>query len=220
MKKVFLLVVAFTTVVSAIKAQDTTSHKKVKTEYKSKIGLKAGYNISYARGSQSGFSPSNQNGFMVAGFLNAGNKSIIGYRTEIVFSRQGYTYDDAGTNTGIMNDYIYLPQLTTINITKYLQLQAGAQIGYLINSQKSSNGKNADSSLLSFMNRVDYGFAAGIEIYPFKGLIIGGRYNLGLGKMYKQYEQPPGTSPFQLPFDPAATNLKNGSVQFFIGYQF
>jgi hypothetical protein len=32
--------------------------------------------------------------------------------------------------------------------------------------------------MLSFMNRIDYGFAAGFEIYPFKGLIAGARYNL------------------------------------------
>jgi hypothetical protein len=158
---------------------------------------------------------------MVAGFFGLEGKSIIGYRSEIVFSRQGYTYDDAGSNTEIMNDYIYLPHFMTVNLTKYLQLQAGMQVGYLLNSKKSGADKSGDSSLLSFMNRVDYGFAAGIEIYPFKGFILGARYNHGLGNMYKETSvTATNPSPFPLPFDPATTDLKNAGVQIFIGYKF
>jgi hypothetical protein len=37
------------------------------------------------------------------------------------------------------------------------------QIGYC-SIQKSSADKSSDTSLLSLMNRIDYGFAAGIEI--------------------------------------------------------
>src|SRR6185369_1051371 len=97
------------------------------------------------------------------------------------------------------------------------QIQAGAQIGVLLNAQKTSGGK--DSSITSLMNRFDYGFAAGVEVCPFKGLIIGTRYNLGLGKMYKEYDQTQ-TTPYPLPFDPSTTNLKNGILQLFIGYRF
>jgi hypothetical protein len=218
MKKISMTTVVLVLFASAMFAQDTSWQKKMKSSYAAKFGLKAGYNISYVNGTSSGFDPGNNNGFMIAGFYGSAGKSVIGYRSEIVFSRQGYTYADAGTNTDMMNDYIYLPQLTTVNITKYLQLQAGMQIGYLLNSKKTSDGKGADSSLLGFMNRVDYGFSAGIEIYPFKGLIIGGRYNLGLGKMYKTDQVP--STPLPLPFDPATTDLKNASIQIFVGYRF
>jgi len=140
----------------------------------------------------------------------------MGYRTEVVFSRQGYNYDDGGKNTDVMNDYIYLPQLTTYTIGKVFQLQLGAQIGFLLNATKSTGSK--DSSITSLMNRVDYGFAGGAEIYPFKGLLIGGRYNLGLGKMYKQaYESP---NPYPLPFNPETTDFKNGVVQLYVGWRF
>lgn len=141
----------------------------------------------------------------------------MGYRSEIVFSRQGYSFDDA-KNTSVLNDYVYLPQLTTYNIGKAVQLQLGAQIGFLLNS-KMSGAK--DSSVTGLMNRIDYGFAGGLEIRPFKGLMIGGRYNLGLGKLYKKYEQPATTPmPFPLPFDPDKTNLKNGLIQLYLGYEF
>jgi hypothetical protein len=115
-----------------------------------------------------------------------------------------------------MNDYIYLPQLTTFTIAGKVQLQAGAQIGFLLNSKKQTGSK--DSSITDLMNRIDYGFAGGAEIYPFKGLLIGARYNLGLGKLFKQTYTAP--SPYPLPFNPATTDFKNGLVQLFIGYRF
>jgi hypothetical protein len=216
-----LLLLATLIVVSAIQAQNVSTNEQSKKGDKPKIGLKVGYNISYANGVNAGFTPGKNNGFMIAGFYGLSGKSIIGYRSEIVFSRQGYTYADAGSNTEVMNDYIYLPHFMTVNVTKYLQLQAGMQIGYLLNAKKSGAEKSSDSSMMDFMNRVDYGFAGGIEITPFKGFIVGARYNHGLGKMYKQQEMSAANpSPFPLPFDPATTNLKNAGFQIFIGYKF
>jgi hypothetical protein len=58
----------------------------------------------------------------------------------------------------------------------------------------------------------------GVEIFPFKGLLVGGRYNLGLGKLYKKMYSSP--SPFPLPFDPEKTDFKNGMVQLYVGYRF
>ena len=109
--------------------------------------------------------------------------------------------------------------MATFGIGKFFQLQAGAQVGVLLNSKLSSGTK--DSTATSFMNRLDYGFAAGVELNPVKGFLIGGRYNLGLGKLYKQSEQSSTTPmPFPLPFNPDKTDMKNGVVQFFIGYRF
>lgn len=212
MRKLFYglaLVVTSTGIVSA--------QEKVSTEYKPKLGLKAGYNWSYVTGEAEGLKKDNKNGFMVGAFYSAPSKGL-GYRSEIVFSRQGYSFDDGGKNTEVQNDYIYLPQLTTFTIAKKLQLQAGAQIGFLLNAKKTQESK--DSSLTSLMNRIDYGFAAGVEIYPFKGLLIGGRYNLGLGKLYKRYEEATTAKPYPLPFNPETTNLKNGLIQLFVGYRF
>ena len=140
----------------------------------------------------------------------------MGYRTEVVFSRQGYSFDNGGTNTDVLHDYIYLPQLTTYTIGNRIQFQLGAQIGYLLNAKKISGEK--DTSITSIMNRFDYGFAGGIEVYPMKKLILGGRYNLGLGKLYKQaYAEP---NPYPLPFNPETTDFKNGVIQFFVGLRF
>ena len=184
-------------------------------EFKPKLGIKAGYNWSYLTGNAQGFKKDNNSGFMIGAFYAPVSKGF-GFRTEIIFSRQGYTFDDGGKNTDIQNDYIYLPQLTTYTIGKVLQLQAGAQIGYLLKARTSTGVK--DSTITGIMNRFDYGFVGGAEIYPFRGLLVGARYNLGLGKLYKQSYQSP--SPFPLPFNPETTDFKNGLVQLFIGYRF
>ncbi len=209
MKKISLLAII---VIAAISVSAQSSK-----ESKSKIGIKAGYNFSNVVGSQSSFDPKHNNGYMVSVAFAPTVKNGFGYRSELVYSKQGYSFDDGGKNTDVMNDYLYMPHLMTYTIAKVVQIQAGAQVGVLLNAKKSSGGK--DSSITDLMNRFDYGFAGGVEVYPFKGLIIGTRYNLGLGKMYKQYEQT-ATTLYPLPFDPSTTNLKNGILQLFIGYRF
>jgi Opacity protein and related surface antigens len=209
MKKISILAIIVTAAIS-VSAQSSK-------ESKSKIGVKAGYNFSNVVGSQSSFDPKHNSGYMVAVAFAAGTKNGLGYRSELVYSKQGYSFDDGGKNTDVMNDYLYMPHLMTYTIAKVVQIQAGAQVGVLLNAKKSSGGK--DSAITDLMNRFDYGFAGGVEVYPFKGLIIGARYNLGLGKMYKQYEQT-STTPYPLPFDPSTTNLKNGILQLFLGYRF
>jgi hypothetical protein len=213
-KLITLIVMLFAAVI--LFAQDNNSNKKIIDEYKPRFGIKAGYNWSYVTASNNGLSRDGKPGFMAAVFFSPASHNGLGYRTELVFSRQGYTFDDGGKNTSVMNDYIYMPHLTTFTIGKVVQVQAGMQIGFLLNSKLSGN---KDSSITGIMNRFDYGFATGIEFYPVKGLIIGGRYNLGLGKLTKQYELATNKPPYPLPFDPNKTNLKNGLLQLFVGYK-
>ena len=185
------------------------------SDFKPKFGIKAGYNWSYITGSAQGFNTDSKSGFMVGAFYSTLSTGM-GYRSEIIFSRQGYTFEDGGRNTDVLNDYIYLPQLTTFTIGTKLQFQLGAQVGFLINEKKSTPSK--DSSISATMNKLDYGFAGGLEIYPVKALIIGARYNLGLGKLYKQdYSSP---NPYPLPFNPETANFKNSILQFFVGFKF
>jgi hypothetical protein len=182
-----------------------------------KFGLKAGYNWSYLTGKKEGFKPDNKTGFMASVFLAPSVKTGFGFRTELVFSRQGYSFNEGGQNTDVLNDYVYLPQLTTFTIANKVQLQAGAQIGYLLKSREKTAQK--DSTITGLMNRFDYGFVGGVEVYPFKGIIVGGRYNLGLGKLHKQFEAT-ATNPYPLPFNPKTTDYKNSLLQFFVGYRF
>lgn len=180
------------------------------------IGLKGGLNFANVS-SASSINSSNRSGFLFGVFLAPSNKGIISSRTELEYSRQGYNFQ-SGTNTGTVNlDYILLPQLMGINITKFVQIQLGAQMALLINAKADSTNTGGSSgpysSIMSYYNKFDYGFAAGAEIHPVAGLLIGARYNISLGKLYKDIESG------QMPSFTAA-DAKNNVVQIFAGWTF
>jgi hypothetical protein len=154
---------------------------------------------------------------MIAGFYSPAGHGVIGYRTEFIFSQQGFSYDADGKKQNVTNNYIYMPHFTTISIGKVVQLQVGGQVGYLINAKSSAGTGEAGESITSYYNRFDYGAAGGLEVYPFKGLILGSRYNVSFGNMFSN-SATGGNSPF--PFDPFNLKGKNTVLQFFAGYKF
>jgi len=192
------------------------------------FGIKAGVNFASVTNA-SDISASNESGFMVGVFLAPPSTGIMGFRTELIYSKQGYNYK-TGTNTGTVNlDYILLPQLMQINITKFVSIQAGFQMAFLINAKADSTptipGGSGNpyaatySSMMDYYNKFDYGVAAGVEVHPFKGLLVGARYNLSLGNLYKDpssYETSGGQPPSFIP----SVDAKNNVVQLFVGWIF
>lgn len=181
------------------------------------IGIKAGLNFSNVSKASS-INSSSRTGFHAGLFLAPSSKGIISSRTELIFSRQGYDYKTS-TNTGSVNlDYILLPQFMSINITKYVSLQFGAQMAVLLNAQVDSSnysGTNGNpyGKIMDFYNRFDYGYAAGIEVHPVKGLLVGGRVNISLGKLYKEAQS--GRIPSF-----SSVDIKNNVFQLFAGWRF
>jgi hypothetical protein len=179
------------------------------------VGIKAGLNFANVTKTSS-INNSSRSGFHAAVFLAPQSKGIIASRTELVFSRQGYNYK-TNTNTGNVNlDYIMIPQLMGINITKYVQIQVGAQMAFLINAKadSSSGSSSSGSGIMDLYNRFDYGFAGGVEIHPVKNLLIGARLNISLGSLYK--EPKAGQQPSFIP----SVDVKNNVLQLFAGWRF
>jgi hypothetical protein len=181
------------------------------------IGLKAGLNFANVTNASS-INASNKSGFHVGLFLAPSSKKIFGYRTELLFSKQGYNFK-TGTNTSSVSlNYLLLPQLTTISITKYFQLQLGMQMAWLLNAKAdsigTSSGDNSYGKIIDYYNRFDYGIAGGVEIHPYKGLLIGGRYTMSLGDLYKQPDLNQASS------DTGNSHFKNNAVQLFVGWRF
>jgi hypothetical protein len=203
---------------------DATMQKQLKEleDRKPKFGIKAGYNIAKINGKAANFSPDAKNGFTAAAFYSAGPRSGLGYRTELVFSRQGFEFTDDGKTATVTNDYVYMPHFTTFGIGKFFQVQVGGQLGYLLKSSKAASSETKSQDITSFANRLDYGAAAGVEIYPVKHLILGGRYNISFGNAYKRMTESSTTmpSPFPLPFNPDEVKGKNAVINFFVGFRF
>lgn len=184
------------------------------------IGLKAGLNFANVTNASS-INTSSRTGFNAGILFGTQSPKIMGFRTELTYSKQGYDYK-SGTNTGTVDlDYIVSSNLTTISITKYFQIQLGAQTAFLINAKadsSSSNGggggtPNPYGKVLDYYNRFDYGFAGGIEVHPVAGLLIGARMNISLGKLYKDAQSG------QVPSF-ADVDLKKNVFQIFTGWRF
>ena len=182
------------------------------------IGLKGGINFANIT-KVSSINSSSNTGYAFGLFMAPKPKGLFGFQSEIDYSRQGYNFD-TNTNSGNVNlEYLLLPQLSTINITKFVQIQLGAQVAFLINAKatESNTGSGNYDKLLNYYNRVDYGLAGGLEIHPFKGLLVGGRYNLSLGNMYKNLQTTaPGTVPSFIP----SVNVKNNVLNLYLGWHF
>jgi len=180
------------------------------------IGIKAGANFANVT-SAAQISPGNRAGFVAGLFLAPNTKGIIGSRTELLFSRQGYNYATGTTSGNVDLNYLVIPQYMTINITRFVQIQLGGQMAFLLNakadSSVASGPKMPYGNVMSYYNKFDYGFGGGIELHPVAGWIIGARCSIGLAKLYSSLQtgQMPSFS---------ASDAKNNVVQVFTGWKF
>lgn len=200
------------TAISAIAGQAALSQKLG-------FGIKGGLNFANVTNAES-INSSTHTGFMAGIFLAPPSSGVIGFRSELMYSRQGFDFE-TNTNTGTVNlDYILLPQLTTINIGKVASLMLGFQMAFLVNAKEKTDdtsGSNPAADIMEYYNRFDYGAAGGIEIFPFKGLLVGARMNISFGKLMKNPESVTPGSPASMVPD---VDLKNNVVQVYLGYRF
>lgn len=172
------------------------------------IGVKAGVNFTNVTNASS-INAGSRTGYMIGGYIAPKAKKLLGFRSEIILSRQGYDYKTS-SNTGNVNlDYLLLPQLITLNFSKLIQLHVGGQAAFLLNANVDSTDSGS-GSLFDYFNRFDYGVVAGAEISPFMGFFIGGRINVSLNDV-----SVGGTRPNFIP----GIDAKNNVVQFYVGWR-
>lgn len=174
------------------------------------LGVKAGLNFANITHA-SDVNGSSRTGYMLGGFIAPRKKKLFGFRSELVLSRQGYDFK-TGTNTGNVNlDYLLLPQLVTINFTRFVQVQLGGQAAILLNARGDSSGTNT-GSLLNYFSRFDYGLVGGIEVTPLKHFFFGARMNISMNSVSTGNQ----SSPWYVP----SVDARNNLVQAYAGWKF
>jgi opacity protein-like surface antigen len=192
------------------------------------LGLKAGLNFTNVT-NVSSVNNQSSSGFNVGIFYTTPYTRVIGSKTELVFSRQGYNYETGSVSGKVNLDYIMLPTYMCINITKYFQIQVGMQFGYLMNATADSTTKipggisGSVSDVTSFYNRFTYSVGGGVEVHPFKGLLVGARLNIGLNNLYKMPDLTTLTAMTNTNTTPSfvpEVNIKSNLLQIYLGWRF
>ncbi|WGK64573.1 porin family protein [Croceiramulus getboli] len=173
-------------------------------------GVKAGLNISSIGGDANfGVDPNTVNGDQEAStssrttvhfgfFAQYTLDEQWAFRPELIYSAQGGTLSYSGvfsgftitTTSDIRLDYLQLPLLGVYTPLNGLQLQAGPQLGLLINAEAETtlagNGdsENSTEDIKDSVNGFDFGVALGAS-YQLQatGFFFDARYSLGLSNI-------------------------------------
>src|SRR5450631_328910 len=127
-------------------SMDSSQQQKQKTQkpehHSIGLGVKAGFNFSNITNA-SMINGSSRTGFHVGLFLAPQSKSILGSRTELIYSRSGYNYKTDTVNGAVNLDYIMLTQMMAFHITKYFDIHLGGYSAYLLSAKEDTTYKAA-----------------------------------------------------------------------------
>jgi hypothetical protein len=179
-----------------------------------KVGVKAGLNLANVTSSPD-LSTNLYAGYFVGGYIAPKQKKVVGYRSELILSRQGYDYKTSSNTGNVDLDYLLLPQLIVLKFTKKFQVQLGGQIAFLLNAAVDSSGGSGNGSLFNYFKRFDYGAVGGFEVSPFSGFFIGSRLNVSLQNIGKELPVN-GNNPSFVPKD----LIRNNVLQVYLGWRF
>lgn len=142
------------------------------------IGIKGGLNI-YNIENSNGAKYDNQLGFNLGliGHIHLAKKLAL--QPEVVYSAQGAKFTTVGIETKIQLGYINVPVLFQYMFDNGFRLEAGPQVGFLVNAKTKTPNLTVD--IKNNIKKVDFGLGAGIGyVNPATNFGIDARYNLGL----------------------------------------
>jgi len=155
------------------------------------FGVKGGINSSTFRGDGFGEfdNPDSRTSFNLGLLAEIPVSDKFSVQPEVLYSGQGYDIVSRNNANDVeyQLDYINVPVLAKYYLIDGLSLEAGPQIGFLVNSEIDSNpgGDSGDVPLNEDQfNKVDLSIALGAA-YKFRGgFFVSARYNYGLSDVY------------------------------------
>lgn len=193
MKKLFLLT-AIAIVGFTVNAQDIS------------LGAKAGVNLAAITGEDTD-DLDGRTSFHVGAVVEISVSEKFSVQPELLFSGQGATLSEDGMDIDFKLDYINVPVIAKVYVGEGFSLEAGPQLGFLINSE--IEGGDLAIDIKDYVKGIDLGVNFGLGYKLDNGLNFGARYNLGLTDGNDDEE-----------FWESSEAFKNGVFQISVGYFF
>lgn len=206
-KLLFALTLFMTVTFGALQAQD----ENVTTEF----GVKGGFNMSNLYQNDA----DDENvlyGFNAGVYATLPISDFIAIQPELLFTTKGaeLKYDNAfaSGDAKFRLNYIELPLLVRVNITKNFNVHAGGYASYLVSSKVTGSGSiDFDQDIdTDDLNKFDAGLSAGIGV-DFNPISVGVRYNYGLTTIGKE-RTVAGTTY-------TAPDAKNSNLSLYLSYR-
>jgi len=107
---------------------------------------------------------------------------------EVLYSAQGYDISsrDGADDVEYQLDYINVPVLAKFYLFNKFSIEAGPQIGFLVNEEVDTNPTGDGGDIVlgeDQFKSVDFGVGLGLS-YKLSNFFISGRYNIGLSDIY------------------------------------
>lgn len=119
-----------------------------------------------------------------------------------LYSMQGCKGDDGGVDVTDKLDYINLPILANVYVTRGLAVKAGLQPGFNVSSKEKYKGdRESYEKDIDGVNTVELSIPIGVS-YEFSDFVLDARYNFGVTKIAD------------------GISSKNSVFQFTVGYKF
>ncbi|MDA6070036.1 PorT family protein [Flavobacterium sp. AC] len=185
----------------------------VNTEF----GIKGGFNMSNLY--QSNADDNNVlYGFNAGVYATLPISDYIAIQPEILFTTKGakLEYDSAllSGDAKFKLNYIEVPLLVRVNITKNFNIHAGGYASYLVSSKVTGSGDVSFEQDIDRddLNKFDAGIAAGVGV-DFDPISIGVRYNYGLTNVGKERTDAITGTTYTFP------DAKNSNLTVYLSYK-
>ncbi len=185
----------------------------VNTEF----GVKGGFNMSNLYDSGDNVDDNNVlYGFNAGVYATLPISDFVAIEPELLFTTKGakleYNNALASGDAKFKLNYIELPLLVRVNVTKNFNIHAGGYASYLVSSKVNGNGSfNFDEDIdTDDLNKFDAGLSAGVGV-DFNPISIGLRYNYGLTTVGKERTVAGTTYTFP--------DAKNSNLTLYLSYK-
>lgn len=155
------------------------------------FGVKGGVNFANMKGDDID-DPDGRTSFHVGALVEFPMSDMFSLQVEGLYSGKGVEFaleGSDGDKSELQLDYIDVPVLAKIYVTKGLSIEAGPQFSFLVNEEFDLNPNSDDGDLdLDEAESFDIGLAAGLTFQTDMGLFATGRYTYGFSDVYNDLD--------------------------------